>query len=96
VALFLIERSFAEQLDIDATTIDAVNAYNADANLRWFFSFLSPDKKKTYCLYEAPDGDALIKQAADLGFPLDVMVEVSEVNPHMFNTGASVSGHLAR
>jgi hypothetical protein len=35
----------------------------------------------------------LIKQAEDLGIPADAIVEVSEVNPQMFTTGASVSGH---
>ncbi len=94
MALFVIERNFAEQLDLDAAAIDGINAYNSDANLRWLFSFLSADKKKTYCLYEAADRDALVKQAEDLGIPLDAMVEVSEVNPNMFTTGASVSGHL--
>ena len=94
MALFVIERNFAERLDLDATAIDEFNTYNANADLRWFFSFLSADKKKTYCPYEAPDREALIKQAEDLGIPLDALVEVSEVNPQMFTTGASVSGHL--
>lgn len=70
-----------------------VTAYNASADLRWPFSFLSTDKKRTYCPYEAADGEALIKRAQDLGIALDAMVEVSEVNPQMFTTGASVSGH---
>ncbi|MEA3215581.1 MAG: hypothetical protein QOJ19_1737 [Acidimicrobiia bacterium] len=94
MALFVIERTFAERLDLDASAIDDINAYNSNADLRWLFSFLSVDKKKTYCLYEAADREALIKQAEDLGIPLDAMIEVSEVNPQMFTTGVSVSGHL--
>lgn len=93
MGLFVIERNFAEQLNLDATAIDGINSYNASADLRWLFSFLSADKKKTYCLYEAADREALVKQAQDLGIPLDALVEVSEVNPQMFTTGASVSGH---
>ena len=93
MGLFVIERNFAEQLNLDATAIDGFNTYNASTDLRWLFSFLSADKKKTYCLYEATDREALVKQAQDLGIPLDAMVEVSEVNPQMFTTGASVSGH---
>ena len=93
MGLFVIERTFAEQLNLDATAIDSFNEYNANADLRWLFSFLSADKKKSYCLYEADDSDALIKQAEDLGIPLDAMVEVTEVNPQMFTTGATVSGH---
>ncbi len=93
MGLFLIERNFAEQLSLDATAIDGINTYNASADLRWLFSFLSADRKKTYCLYEAADADALLRQAQDLGIPLDALVEVSELNPEMFTTGASVSGH---
>jgi hypothetical protein len=93
VALFVIERNFAERLALDANAIETINAYNASEELRWLFSFLSADKKKTYCLYEAADSGALIKQAGDLGIPADAIIEVSEVNPQMFTTGASVSGH---
>ena len=91
--LFLIERNFAEQMLLDQEGIDATEAYNADANLRWLFSFLSADKKKTYCLYEAPDAEALIQQAKDLGIPADAVVEVGELNAAMFS-GQSVTGHL--
>lgn len=91
--LFVIERNFADQLNLDQEAVDASQAYNADADLRWLFSFLSTDRKKTYCLYEAPDADALRRQANDLGLPADAIVEVSELNPNMFN-GHSVTGHL--
>lgn len=94
MALFVIERSFAEQLQLDQETIDTVEAYNNDANLRWLFSFLSADKKKTYCLYEAPDAEALYRQAQELGIPADSVIEVGEVNAQMF-AGHSVTGHLA-
>lgn len=93
--LFIIERNFAEQLDLDESGVDATNAYNDDNELRWLFSFLSSDKRKTYCLYEAADADALRKAAADLGLPADEIVEVSELNPQMFSTGLSITGHLA-
>lgn len=95
MALFMIERDLAEELDLPPELVEEVNAYNADANLKWLFSFLSADRKKTYCLYEAQDPEALRRQAADLGFPADVIVEVTEVNPEMFSTGASATGHLA-
>lgn len=94
MALFVIERNFAEQMELDQAAIDVTEAYNADANLRWLFSFLSADKKKTYCLYEAPNGEALLTQAAALGIPADAVVEVSEINPAMFH-GHSVTGHVA-
>ena len=95
MALFVIERAFAEQLDLSPELVQAAEDYNADANLRWLFSFLSADRKKTYCLYEAPDAESLRDQAEALGLPADIIVEVSEINPTMFSTGSSVTGHLA-
>ena len=95
MALFVIEREFAEQLELSPDLVQAVEDFNGDAGLRWLFSFLSADRKKTYCLYEAPDADSLRRQADELGIPADVVVEVSEINPTLFSARTSVTGHLA-
>ena len=89
--LFMIERNFAEQLEIDlqATrgankeTADAVNAINIEEENRWLFSFLSADKKKSYCLYEASSIEAIRKCAERAGLPADVITEVTPgvINP---------------
>ena len=92
MALFVIERSFAEALGIDAELIDETQRYNDSAGLRWIFSFLSADSRKTYCLYEAPNAEALRAQAADLGLPADAIVEVTEINPTLYAEGGSISG----
>jgi hypothetical protein len=96
MALFVIERDFVEQLELSSEVVAAVEEYNGDAGLRWLFSFLSADRKKTYCLYEAPDADALRRQAEDLGLPADAIVEVSEINPAALTGGATVSAHPVR
>lgn len=76
---FIIQREFAENFDPTDDTLRAIEDYNDDHDLKWITSFLSADKKTTYCLYEADDADALRKQAADLGFPADVITEVDEL-----------------
>jgi hypothetical protein len=79
--LFLIERQFAEELQLDAKGAAAIKAVNEDAGVNWLFSFLSADRKKTYCLYEAPSADA-IREAARLNhIPADLVIEVSQVRP---------------
>jgi len=78
---FIIERNFAEQLDLTAESARAVTQINADVGVQWLFSFLSADRKKTYCLYEAPNADAIRSAAQRANLPADVVIEVSEIRP---------------
>jgi hypothetical protein len=76
MALFVIERNFVEQLDADALDYAGMRLVNDDVGVRWLYSFLSADKKKTYCLYEASSSEVIIEAAARLGIPADVIVAV--------------------
>ncbi len=76
--LYIIERNFAEQLDLDSDAIVAVSKINDDAGVNWLFSFLSADKRKTYCLYEAKDPESIRDAARRANVPADVIVEVSQ------------------
>ena len=82
--LFVIERNFAEQLDMTNDAAAEVKAVNDDVGVSWLFSFLSADKKKTYCLYEAPSPEAIFEAARRAGIPADVVTEVSELRPEQF------------
>ncbi len=82
---FLIERNFAEQLEMTGEIARSVKRANDEEGVKWLFSFLSPDKKKTYCLYEAPSADAIRAAARRNNIPADVIVEVSDLRPEMFN-----------
>ncbi len=77
MALFIIERSFAEQIDPSPDDIRAIGEANDDAGVRWIYSFLSADKRKTYCLYEAESADAIRAAARRAGLPADVVIELS-------------------
>jgi len=78
MALYLIERNFAEQLSANPEIAAAISEVNANVGIKWIFSFLSADKKKTYCLYEAPNPDAIREAARKLNIPADVIVELGE------------------
>jgi hypothetical protein len=82
--LFLIERNFAEHLEVNRDDVLEVTQVNADVGIQWLFSFLSADKKKTYCLYEAPNAEAIREAAQRLNVPADVIIEVGELRPEMF------------
>jgi len=83
VPLFLIERNFAEIVQADPETMAHIKEVNDEIGIEWLFSFLSADKRKTYCLYEAPDAEAIRVAARRLGIPADTIVEVgAEVGPY--------------
>ena len=82
--LYLIERTFAEQLEVDAESQAEVAQVNEELGLEWLFSFLSADKRKTYCLYQAPNPELIRKAAQRLGIPADEIIEVSELRPEQF------------
>ena len=85
--LFMVERNFAEQMQLEAVQARAIMAINADVGVTWLFSFLSADNKKTYCLYEAASAEAIREAARRAGIPLDAVIEVSEQRPEQFISG---------
>jgi hypothetical protein len=74
--LFMIERTFAEQLDLTSDDVQLIEEINVGEGVHWLFSFLSADRRRTYCLYEAPSPDAIVAAAKRASLPADKIVEV--------------------
>jgi hypothetical protein len=85
--LFLIERNFAEEAMLDDAGAAQIRQINDEIGIQWLYSFLSADKRKTYCLYEAPSAEAIRAAAGRLNIPADVIVPVTEIRPEHY--GAS-------
>jgi Nickel responsive protein SCO4226-like len=81
MGLYVIERSFADQLDLTDADVELIEEINSDEGVRWLFSFLSADRRRTYCLYEAPSPDAILAAAQKANVPADAVVEVSAATP---------------
>jgi hypothetical protein len=79
VPVFMIERRYAEELEVNGEIASGINRINDEESVRWLYSFLSADKRKTYCLYEAPSEDAIQRAADRAGLPADVIVEVTQL-----------------
>ncbi|HEY7262997.1 MAG TPA: DUF4242 domain-containing protein [Trebonia sp.] len=77
--IYMVERRYAEDLEASAELADQINRINSDEGVRWLYSFLSADKRKTYCLYEAPFADAIRRAAQRAGLPADTVVELTGV-----------------
>src|SRR3979409_1797650 len=82
---YVVEREFAEQLDLTKEGVEKVNLINDQEGVQWIFSFLSADKKKTYCLYDAPNPEAIRSAARKNNIPADAIIEIGgEIGPNMF------------
>ena len=82
---YIIEREFAEQIDLTKEGVEKVNLINDQEGVQWIFSFLSADKKKTYCLYDAPNPEAIRAAARRNNILADAIIEIGgEIGPNMF------------
>jgi Protein of unknown function (DUF4242) len=79
--LYMIERGFAEQLELSDEDVRLIEDINGDEGVRWLFSFLSADRRRTYCLYEAPSPEAILAAARRADVPADEIVEVGAATP---------------
>jgi hypothetical protein len=77
----MIERGFAEQLDMSDEDVELIEEINGEEGVRWLFSFLSADRRRTYCLYEAPSPEAILAAARRADVPADEIVEVDAAVP---------------
>ena len=79
--VYMIERNFADQLDLSDDDVKLIEEVNGDEGVHWLFSFLSADRRRTYCLYEAPSPDAIVAAAKRANVPADTVVEVDAAVP---------------
>ena len=76
--IFMIERRYAAELEASADVLDDINRVNDAEGVRWLYSFLSADKRRTYCLYDAPSPEAIRRAAERAGLPADAIIEVTD------------------
>jgi hypothetical protein len=86
---YLIEREFPEGLNIPMTEAGAaaclkVVENNAEYGVTWVHSYATPDRKRTFCIYDGPSPEA-IRRAADCNKqPLTRITEVRVLDPYFF------------
>ncbi len=84
---YMVERTFPEGLDIPANaegakTCAIVVDGNAQSHVTWVHSYVSADKRKTFCIYDGPS-EAAIRESADRnGLPIDSITPVSVLDPY--------------
>ena len=93
--LYMIERTFADQLDLTSDDVRLIEEINSDEGVRWLFSFLSADRRRTYCLYEAPSPEAIVAAAVRANVPADAVVEVDAGTPEFSDRLQDCAGSIS-
>lgn len=84
---YMIERTFTEGLAIPADAggaqlcLDVVER-NTDHGVNWVHSYVSEDKTKTFCVYDAASPEAIRKAAERNGLPVDHITQVRVLDPY--------------
>lgn len=87
---YLVERTFPGGLAIPtdasgADTCSGVIIRNAEGGVTWVHSYVSPDKKQTFCIYDAPSPEAIRSAANRNGLPVDQITEVRVLDPYFYH-----------
>ena len=83
----LIERNFPNGLGLTPNqqgreAVTTVVANNAQQGVTWIHSYVTTDKKKTFCIYDGPSPEAIRKVAERNGLPVDRITEVRVLDPY--------------
>lgn len=84
---YVVERTFPEGWDIPAGAEGAelclaIAGRNAEDGVTWLESYVRDDRKKTFCVYDAPSPEAIRKTADRNGLPVDQITEVRVLEPY--------------
>ena len=86
---YLVERTFPDGLVIPtnqqgADTCLVVVGNNAKDGVTWVHSYVTGDKSKTFCVYDAPSPEAVRSAAQRNGLPVDSITEVRVLDPYFY------------
>jgi hypothetical protein len=93
VARYLVERTFPDGLAI-ATNADGADVClvvvgnNLQEGVTWVHSYVSEDKKKTFCIYDAPSPAAVRRAAERNSLPVDSITQVRVLDPYFYHCTA--------
>ena len=86
---YVVERTFPQGLAVPggaegAAVCDAVVERNADEGVTWVHSYVSDDGRKTFCVYDAPNPEAIRKTASRNELPVDRITQVRVLDPYFY------------
>jgi hypothetical protein len=86
---YVVERTFGDglRIPIDAAGAQACLAVverNADQGVTWLHSYVSDDRRTTFCVYDGPTPEAIRKAAARNALPVDRITQVRVLDPYFY------------
>jgi hypothetical protein len=86
---YMVERTFVGGLEIPvnedgAAACRSVIGTNAESGVTWIHSYVSEDRMKTFCIYDAPTPDAIRRTAEKNKLPVDRITQVSVLDPYFY------------
>ena len=85
--LYVIERSIPDGLGLAPTqqgrqAASAVIGNNTQLGVTWLHSYVTPDKKRTFCIYDSPTAKAIREAAERNSLPVERITEVRVLDPY--------------
>jgi hypothetical protein len=86
---YVVERTFEDGLhvpisDEGAAVCDTVVSRNASEGVTWVQSYVSTDKRASFCVYDAPSPEAIRETAAANDLPVNRITEVRVLDPYFY------------
>jgi hypothetical protein len=86
----MVERTFPDGLHVPtdgegAAALRDVIGRNAEGGVTWVHSYVTPDKHKSFCVYDAPNPEAILETAARNSVPVDNITEVRVLDPYFYH-----------
>ncbi|HEY9503961.1 MAG TPA: DUF4242 domain-containing protein, partial [Pyrinomonadaceae bacterium] len=84
------ERTFPDGLRLStdndgADSCRAIVITNAEDEVTWIHSYVSSDRRRTFCIYDAPTPEAIRRAAKRNNLPVDRITKVDVLDPYFFS-----------
>ena len=79
---YLVERTFADGWDWTGVTRLSPPLSPHD-DVTWVHSYVTPDRRRSFCIVESPSPQAVRAAALASGLPVDRITEVRVLFPHV-------------
>lgn len=89
MARFVVERYYPEGLlvpisDEGAKDMNRIVDNNAELGVTWLHSYVTEDKSKCFCIYDAPDSEAVRRAAEVNDLPIGGITRVRVLDPYFY------------